>query len=81
VNRFLDVSLDYIGSVMRDELLVDAVRRQRAVVELYPRAAASHCFDVLARNLTDRPAVSRPKGNIQFLFRRYFEPTHAARFI
>jgi flagellar biosynthesis protein FlhG len=81
VNRFLDVSLDYVGSVVRDELLLDAVRRQRAVVELYPRAAVSRCFDALARNLMDRPAVGTPKGNIQFLFRRYFEPTKAARFI
>jgi flagellar biosynthesis protein FlhG len=81
VNRFLDVSLDYIGFVAQDERLADAVRRQKNVVQLYPRAAASHCFATLARHLVDHPVASRLKGNIQFLFRRHFDPAPAMRYL
>lgn len=79
VNRFLDVSLDYVGCVVRDERLADAVRRQKSVIDLYPRAAASHCFAMLARKVTEHQGTHRLKGNIQFLFRRYFEPRPAVR--
>lgn len=79
VNRFLDVSLDYAGCVVRDELLRDAVRRQRSVVDLFPRAAVSRSFTTLAQNMIAQPVEFRVKGNIQFLFRRYFEPTLAQR--
>jgi len=81
VSRFLDVSLDYAGYVVRDERLLDAVRRQKSVVELYPRAAVSQCFATLARTMVEQPVELRVKGNIQFLFRRYFEPAHAVRCI
>ena len=81
VSRFLDVSLDYVGCVARDERMLDAVRRQKSVVELYPRAAASHCFATLARTLLEHPVERRVKGNIQFLFRRYFEPAPAMRYL
>jgi flagellar biosynthesis protein FlhG len=79
VSRFLDVSLDYLGCVVRDELLLDSVRRQKSVVALYPRAAASGCFAALAQTLIEHQADHRVKGNIQFLFRRYFEPVQLKR--
>jgi flagellar biosynthesis protein FlhG len=79
VSRFLDVSLDYVGCVLRDEHLQDAVRRQKSVVELYPRSAVSQCFATLSRTLIEHPVEFRVKGNIQFLFRRYFEPAQTKR--
>ena len=79
VSRFLDVSLDYLGCVVRDERQIDAARRQRPVVQLYPRASVSYCFAALARHMIEEPAEFRMKGNIQFLFRRFFEPAQAVR--
>jgi flagellar biosynthesis protein FlhG len=81
VNRFLDVSLDYVGCVVHDERLGEAVRRQKSVIELYPLASSSHCFTSLARNFVVRPGASRLKGNIQFLFRRYFELAPVMRYV
>ncbi len=81
VNRFLDVSLDYVGCVVRDERLAEAVRRQKSVIELYPLAAATHCFTTLARHLVLHPVAGRLRGNIQFLFRRSFEPAPALRYV
>ena len=81
VSRFLDVSLDYFGCIVRDERLMDAVRRQRGVVELHPRSPAARCFATLARTFKNSQISQPVKGNIQFLFRRYFDETHAMRYV
>jgi flagellar biosynthesis protein FlhG len=78
-SRFLDISIDYLGSVVRDDRLQDAVRQQKPVVELYPRTASSYCFAALAQQLSERPIANRAKGNIQFLFRKYYDPAPLVR--
>ena len=50
-DRFLDVSLEYLGCVLYDENLVRGVRRQRIVSDLYPDSHASKCFTSLALNI------------------------------
>jgi flagellar biosynthesis protein FlhG len=81
VGRFLDISLDYLGCVVRDELLIDSVKRQKAVYELYPDAAASRCFGTLARRICQAPSKFRIKGNIQFMFRKLFTNPLELRYI
>lgn len=71
--RFLDISLDYLGCVVRDERLVEAIKKQKAVVNLYPESESSGCFAVLAKRIVESTRSSRVKGNIQFFFRRYLE--------
>jgi len=71
--RFLDISLDYLGCVVRDERLIDSVKKQKAVYELYPDSEASNCFTTLARRVIENSRQTRLKGNIQFFFRRYLE--------
>jgi flagellar biosynthesis protein FlhG len=73
--RFLDISLDYLGCVVRDERLIDAVKKQKAVYELYPDSDASNCFTTLAKRVIENSRQSKLKGNIQFFFRRYLEGT------
>jgi len=46
------------------------VRRQRAVVELAPRAPVSRAFETLAQCIVDGPESVPPKGGLQFFFRR-----------
>jgi flagellar biosynthesis protein FlhG len=50
--RFLQVSLDYSGCILHDDLLVESVRRRGALCRLYPEAKASLGFRALARNIT-----------------------------
>lgn len=47
-DRFLDVVLDYMGLVPQDERLRQAIRRQSAVVDLWPSARSSQAFKQLA---------------------------------
>lgn len=71
--RFLDISLDYLGCVVRDEKLIEAVKRQKAVCELFPNSEAAGCFATLARRVIENSRQTRLKGNIQFFFRRYLD--------
>lgn len=68
--RFLDISLDYLGCVVKDEKVIEAVKRQKAVMELFPDSEAAQCFATLARRVIENERQSKVKGNIQFFFRR-----------
>jgi flagellar biosynthesis protein FlhG len=81
VGRFLDISLDYLGCVVRDELLIDSVKRQRAVYDLYPDSAAARCFAVLARRICQTPSKNGLKGNVQFMFKKFFKHPLELRYI
>ena len=69
-DRFLDVALDYMGHVPRDEYLVKAVRRQRAVVEAYPRSRAATAFRNLADKIEKWPVPKAAGGHLEFFVER-----------
>jgi len=71
--RFLDISLDYLGCVVKDEKVVEAVKRQKAVTELFPESEAANCFATLAKRVIENTRQTRLKGNIQFFFRRFLD--------
>lgn len=71
--RFLDISLDYLGCVVKDDKVVEAVKRQKAVSELFPESEAATCFATLAKRVIENTRKTRLKGNIQFFFRRFLD--------
>lgn len=68
--RFLDVALQYTGSIPLDDAVKKAVRRQKAVMELYPSARASNAFRDLARKVDQWPTPSAPRGHLEFFVER-----------
>jgi flagellar biosynthesis protein FlhG len=72
VDRFIgEVSLESLGWVPSDASVPKAVKRQRAVVELFPDCAASRGFNRVAEAvLGSSPAEA--DGNIKFFWRRLF---------
>jgi flagellar biosynthesis protein FlhG len=59
-DRFLDVSIDYFGTVMVDENVKTGVRKQKIVSEIAPMTQASRNFAELAHKLArSRPMISR----------------------
>ena len=71
--RYLDISLDYLGCVIKDEKVVEAVKKQKAVSELFPDSEAANCFVTLAKRVIENTRQKRLKGTIQFFFRRFLE--------
>lgn len=72
-NRYLDISIDYIGSIPRDKLMVDAIRKQQVLVQLFPDSKTSLAFEALARSIIQEPQTIEPKGSIQFFWKRLLE--------
>lgn len=68
--RFLQISVDYLGCVLHDENLPKSVIRQKAITELYPDSKASICYEEIAREISELPAAESLKGGMQFFWRQ-----------
>ncbi|MFD2229937.1 MinD/ParA family protein [Alkalimarinus sediminis] len=69
-DRFLDVALQYVGSIPFDEAVKKSVQRQRAVLDAYPRAKASLAYKSLAQKADSWPLPSSPRGHLEFFVER-----------
>lgn len=79
VERFLHVDLEYLGYVPSDASLCEAVRNQRAMVDLYPSSKASIAIGQLSRRIDSNFHEQRVKGGMQFFFNRLLEVSSAGR--
>ncbi len=75
-DRYLDVALDFIGSIPQDEYLKRAVQRQKAVIEAYPRSKAAVAIRKIAQKAYAWPLPTRAQGHMEFFLERLI---HASR--
>lgn len=75
--RFLDATLQFVGSVPFDDTLRKAIQRQRAVVEMAPRSKAALAFAALAEKVDKWPLPSTPRGHLEFFVERLVQPDTA----
>ena len=68
--KFLDVTLDYMGSVPQDEWLKRAVRKQRAVVDAYPNSPSAAAYTALAKKADTWTLPRGARGNLEFFVER-----------
>lgn len=73
-DRFLDVALDYIGYVPQDELLLKSVKKQRAVVDAFPRSKSAQAFMTLAEKAVKWPLPAAASGHLEFFLERLIQP-------
>ena len=72
-DKHLDsISLDYLGYIPRDEYISRSIKRQRALLDLYPSSESSKFFNDLAERLINSPMNSNLDGNIKFFWQRLF---------
>lgn len=69
-DQYLDVMLNYVGSIPYDEQLKKAVRGQRPVVEAFPRSSVAQSFKSLAGKIDGWPVPRGVSGDLQFFFER-----------
>ena len=69
-DQFLDVALDFVGSIPFDENVRKAVKRQQALVNIYPSTSASLAVNDLASKVIEWPVPQVAKGNIEFFMER-----------
>ncbi len=72
-DRFLDLTLDFIGAIPEDDRLRRAVQKQRPVMEAYPNSPSSKAFAELARRVNKWPAPNDAAGNLEFFVERLIQ--------
>lgn len=75
--RFLDATLQFVGSVPFDDGMRKAIQRQRAVVDMAPRSKAGLAFHSLAEKVDKWPLPSSPRGHLEFFVERLVQPAVA----
>lgn len=73
--QFLDVRLNYLGTIPFDEQVHHAVKRQKPVLIAYPNSYAAKAFLQLAEVVDDWPYKSVLRGNTSFFIERFIVPT------
>lgn len=78
-SRFLQVSLNYRGSIADDSAVVDAVVKQKPYLELFPSAKCSRDISKLAEKIASDQGARAPKGGLQFFFKSLLEAGTASQ--
>jgi flagellar biosynthesis protein FlhG len=69
-NRFLDVTLNYLGSVPFDDNVRKAVKKQKPLVDAFPRSPASIAIKSLSKKVQQWPVPKDASGQIEFFMER-----------
>jgi flagellar biosynthesis protein FlhG len=69
-DKFLDVSLDFIGSVPFDDYLRKAVQKQKCVVEAFPRSPSAMALRKIAQKTASWPTPKTMEGHLEFFIER-----------
>lgn len=72
-DRYLDVSLNYIGGVPYDEYLRKSVQKQTPVVKAFPQSKSALALRNLAREIDSRPIKSQAGGYLEFFVERMIQ--------
>ncbi len=72
-DRFLDVTLDFMGTVPYDEYLRKALQKQKAVIEAYPRSKSAMAFKNLAKKADNWPIPNSAGGHLEFFVERLIQ--------
>ena len=72
-DRYLDVTLGFMGAIPFDESLRKAVRAQRPVVQAYPRSRVAQVFRNLAKKIQTWPQPGGANGQVQFFVERLIQ--------
>jgi flagellar biosynthesis protein FlhG len=68
-DRFLNIQIEYLGHILDDRRVSQAVMARKPVCEAYPDSPASRCFELISKTLLETPAKSELTGNVQFFWR------------
>ncbi|MDJ0880938.1 MAG: MinD/ParA family protein [Gammaproteobacteria bacterium] len=69
-DTYLDVTLDFIGSVPFDDYLRKAVQKQQCVIETYPRSPSAMAFRKIAQKSLEWPTPKTMEGHLEFFIER-----------
>jgi flagellar biosynthesis protein FlhG len=72
-DRFLDVTLNFVGVIPFDDSIKKAVQRQKSVVDAFPRSRAAIAFKNLAQKADKWPMPAKAAGHLEFFIERLIQ--------
>jgi flagellar biosynthesis protein FlhG len=72
-SHFLNLSIEYLGYVLEDTKVTEAVRRQKALAEIYPDSRANKCLQSIARKLCRLQPEFCESGSLKFFWKSIVE--------
>ena len=66
INKYLDVSVNYLGAIPEDTYLRKAVKRQVTVSSAYPRSRSAEAFRDIAKRLSSSKFAGQSTGSLEF---------------
>jgi len=69
-DRFLDASLELVACIPFDGNVRQAVRKQKTVVDAFPKTPASLAFKALANRAEEWPIPHQPGGHLEFFIEK-----------
>jgi len=72
-NRYLDISIDFLGSIPADRQMTEAIRKQRVMVDIFPTSKIATAFGQLAATICSEQPPATPKGGVQFFWKRLLD--------
>lgn len=67
-DHFLNLSVEYLGYILHDDKLRDAVKKQKVLAELHPSSLASRCLSSIAEKLCAEKPEDYEDGSIRFFW-------------
>ncbi len=64
-DKFLNLSLDYLGFLPYDDSVPKAVRQQKAFIDAYPNSKASENLRLIAAKVLEEESPNKIKGSLQ----------------
>ncbi|MCQ1058319.1 MinD/ParA family protein [Photobacterium sp. ZSDE20] len=77
--RFLDANLELVACIPLDDRVRQSVKRQKLVVEAFPRSPAALALGALANKATMWPVPQSPGGHLEFFVERLLVNTRHPR--
>lgn len=77
--RFLDVTLQYVGHVPFDTQLRKSVKRQKVLVLDAPSSPAAVAYKRLAQHVMQWPVVKTPRGHLEFFVENLLQSQDVSR--
>ncbi|WP_305793261.1 MinD/ParA family protein [Aquisalimonas sp. 2447] len=68
--RYLDLTVAYMGAIPRDDAMRKAVQRQQAVVNAYPGSPSGRAYAEMAKRVDKLPLPTRAEGHLEFFVER-----------
>ena len=68
--KYLDVALNFLGTIPYDDCLKKAVQKQKSVVESFPRSPSSLAFRQIAKKTQQWPVPKSMEGHLEFFIER-----------